>query len=84
VGIVQMRARGQGAVKVEAVAGGGAPTLVMQAELQPELQGDVGGLALVGGEAVGLRLSDATDGAAMRLVALYAFAQPWWALRPGK
>lgn len=84
IGSVQVRARGSGAVKIEAVADGGDPQVILQAELHDRLQGDAAGLALAGGEAVGLRLSDASNGAAMRLLALYAFARPWWSLRPGR
>ena len=82
VGLVQMRARGSGSVQLAAVADGGAPNVFLQAALRSAPDGDFSGLALAQGEAVGLRITNAGAAAALRLQALYAFAQPVWALRP--
>ncbi|MGH9475429.1 MAG: hypothetical protein ACRD1C_03750 [Terriglobales bacterium] len=85
IGIVQLRARGQGTVSVETVADGQAPSKVGEVMLAPALPRSQSVLALVQGEAVSLRLSGGTGDApsTIQLEAAYVFAKPVWALWPG-
>lgn len=81
MGLVQVRARGQGRLIVEASPGGGVWQLVAELELQDRVTGDARGLAGLAGETPRLRLRS-PDGA-WRLLAAYALMRPLWSLRPG-
>src|SRR6185312_16454355 len=83
-GVVQLRARGSGAVHIESVVDEAPPQTVASLALPAEVQGDLRCLALAQGEAVGLRLSNQGVAAAMHLQSLYVFVRPTWTLRPGE
>lgn len=83
LGMVQVRSRGAGQVLVEDVPDGLPPLAFMRLQLQDVVTGDDRGLALVQGENIGLRFSNAGLPAAFRLLAVYAFVRPQWRLRPG-
>ncbi|HEY7854979.1 MAG TPA: hypothetical protein VIC32_00925, partial [Terriglobales bacterium] len=84
LGMVQVRARGAGAVQVEEIADGLDPVAFMSLNLPARLEGDLRGLALAQGEAIGLRFSSAGAAANLHLLSIYAFVRPTWLVRPGR
>jgi len=82
VGMVQVRARGDGSVLVEDIADGLDAAPIATLALEPRVTGDLRALALVQGEAVGLRFSNPSGAASFHLLAVYAFVRPTWILRP--
>jgi hypothetical protein len=82
LGIVQIRASGTGNIAVDALPNASAPVNIANFALTTPTRGDLTGLALVTSEASGLRISNVGP-ATMDLSALYLFAKPFWAMRPG-
>ncbi|MGH9484546.1 MAG: hypothetical protein ACRD1F_05780 [Terriglobales bacterium] len=79
-GLIQLRASGTAAIRLEAVVDGNPPVSFGSVQLVAGSAASLQSLALAQGEAVSLRLSGA--GGTMQLQALYAFMQSTWAMRP--